>query len=740
MKIFEGRFSPGGEHPAMRPLHSLLVGSLLLLSSGCARGPAPGAGGEETIRIVSSLPLTGSSRTQSQTMVKGIQLALEEAHYRVGRYKIDYLSWDDATAQAGTWEAAKEKENASRAAADPDVMAYIGTYNSGAAKIAIPILNEAQLVMVSPANTYAGLTKPGLGEKGEPELYYPQGFRNFCRVVPADDLQGSAGAWWAQSLGVKSVYILDDKELYGKGIATVFEDACKKRGLAVRGHEGIDPKAPDYRAVVNKIRESGAELVYFGGTTQNGSGKLVKDLRDGGCNALFMGPDATKEDAFLQAAGPAANGALVTLGGLPPEKMNEEARAWFARYRQRYQSEPEAYAIYAYEATKVTLRGIERAGTKDRARIREAIMGTKDYSGVLGTWSFDQNGDTTLTSMSGFEVVDRKFEFSASLTPDQPPAQLTLKQEREGVQLQAAGPAQVFLEQLLSGLANGSLIAVIALGYTLVYGLVELINFAHGDVFMMGAMAALTAVGLLGAGNPAAAALALTGAMAFAALLNRAIDAVAYRRLRGKPRLVPLITAIGVSFVLMNLGGYWKGWAPIYFPDLLQGHDFNLFGASSAVHFKLSQLIVILVAMPLMFGLNFFIHHTRLGKAMRATAQNPQAALLMGIDTNRTIAAAFWMGGALAGAAGFLYGFYNHDVRFDLGFRQGLNAFTAAVLGGIGNVQGAMLGGLIIGVVEALTAFYWAQAVAPAVVFAVLILIILVKPSGLLGSNLPEKV
>jgi branched-chain amino acid transport system permease protein len=151
-------------------------------------------------------------------------------------------------------------------------------------------------------------------------------------------------------------------------------------------------------------------------------------------------------------------------------------------------------------------------------------------------------------------------------------------------------------------------------------------------------------------------------------------------------------------------------------------------------------LIVILVAVPLMVGLHFFIHSTRLGKAMRATAQNPQAARLMGIDTNRTIAAAFWIGGALAGAAGCLYGLYNHEVRFDLGFRQGLNAFTAAVLGGIGNVRGAMLGGLIIGVVEALTAYYWAQAVAPAVVFGVLILIILVRPAGLLGSNLPEKV
>lgn len=701
---------------------------------GCSQ-PSSQEGGE-VIRIVSSLPLTGSSRTQSETMSKGMQMALEEAKYRVGPYKIDYLSWDDATAQAGTWDGGKEKENAQRAAADPDVMAYLGTYNSGAAKIAIPILNNADLVMVSPANTYSGLTKSGLGEADEPEIYYPKGFRNFCRVVPADDLQGQAGAWWAQSLGVKKVYILDDKELYGKGLARVFEKSCKDRNIEVLGHEGIDSKAPDYRAVVNKIREAGAELVYFGGITQNGSGKIVKDLRDSGSNAYFMAPDANKESAFLEAAGPAAEGALITLGGLPPEQMNDEAKAWYARYRQRFQGEPEAYAIYSYEATQVTLKAIARVGVKDRTKIREAVMATKDYHGLLGDWSFDKNGDTTITSMSGYEVVDGKFEFSAALAPATPPEKLTLKGKKGEQAAGGANAFQIFLEQLLSGLANGSLIAVVALGYTLVYGLVELINFAHGDVFMMGSMMALTGVGYAGGGGGLI--LVLVVAMGFSALLNRAIDYMAYRRLRGKPRLVPLITAIGVSFVLMNLGGYWKGWAPVFFPDLLGKNDINLLGEN--IHFKLSQLIVILVAVPLMAGLHFFIHYTRLGKAMRATAQNPQAARLMGIDVNATIGAAFWMGGALAGAAGCLYGFYNHQVRFDLGFRQGLNAFTAAVLGGIGNVRGAVLGGLIIGVVEALTAYYWSQAVAPAVVFGVLIAIILVRPSGLLGSNLPEKV
>lgn len=705
--------------------------------TGCSLA---GSSKDSTIRLVSSLPLTGSSRIQSETMVRGIEMALEDRHYKAGPFSIEYFSWDDASAQAGTWDPAREKENASRAVADPEVMVYLGTYNSGAAKIAIPILNQAGLVMVSPANTYSGLTKSGSGEVGEPEIYYPRGFRNYCRVVPADDLQGLAAAWWVASLGVRKVYLLDDKELYGRGIARVFSAACGRYGMEVVGQEGIDARAPDYRAVVNKIRESGAELVYFAGITQNGSGKLVKDLRSGGCQALFMAPDANKEDAFLEAAGPAAEGSLVTLGGLPPEQMNEQARSWVRRYRERFGSEPEAYAIYSYEATSMVVDAIEKAGVKDRERIRQEIFATRDYQGVLGQWSFDENGDTSLTAMSGYEVVGGKFVFSAALDPQQPPQPLSLIGQHRVSSGPAASAIDIFLEQLLAGLANGSLIAIIALGYTLVYGLVELINFAHGDVFMMGALAALSGVMLVGGGGLAGAGLVLLLAMAFAAFLNRAIDFLAYRRLRGRPRLVPLIAAIGTSFILMNLGGYWKGWAPLYFPDLLGASDINVLGDNSPIHFKLSQLIVILVAVPLMVGLYIFIHHSRLGKAMRATAQNPQAAQLMGIDVNATIGAAFWMGGALAGAAGFLYGFYNHEVRFDLGFRQGLNAFTAAVLGGIGDVRGAVLGGLIIGVVEALTAYYWAQSLAPAVVFAVLIAIILVRPSGLLGGHNVEKV
>jgi branched-chain amino acid transport system permease protein len=385
---------------------------------------------------------------------------------------------------------------------------------------------------------------------------------------------------------------------------------------------------------------------------------------------------------------------------------------------------------------------------KDRDRIRQTVMATKDYDGLLGRWSFDKNGDTTLSSISGYTVNHGKFEFTKALEPNSPVPPPPGGKRTMSVASKPSGfNAGVLVEQVLTGLANGSLIAIIALGYTLVYGLIELINFAHGDVFMIGSFTALSCVSALGLESrqpgPALAGglvLCLLVSMLVCGLLNRLIDKLAYRPLRNAPKLAPLISAIGVSFILMNLGGYWRGWAPVYFPDLLGTHDFNLFGAGSPVTFRVSQLLVMLVALPLLIGIQLFISRTRMGKAMRATAQNPEAAMLMGIDTDKTVAIAFFIGGALAGAAGLLYGVYNHEVRFDLGFRQGLNAFTAAVLGGIGNPRGAVLGGLIIGLVESLTTYYLSQSLAPAMVFAVLIVIIMFRPSGLLGENVPEKV
>ncbi|MGI8423786.1 MAG: branched-chain amino acid ABC transporter substrate-binding protein [Chloroflexota bacterium] len=361
---------------------------------------APATQMAESVKIVSALPMTGSSYGQTSTVVNGIRMAIEEASRMAGSFFVEFEAWDDATAAAGEWDAAKVAELANRAASDPNIMVYIGHFNSGAAKISIPVLNSVGLVMISPANTYPGLTKPGKGERGEPDIYYPSGFRNYTRVIPADDLQGAVGAAWAKTLNASTAYIIDDTELYGKGIADVFANTCPKIGIRVVGRDGIDGRAADYRAVATKIRAANPDVIYYGGITQNNAGTLLKDIRGAGVNKHFIGPDGIKEKAFLDDAGEDAEGVWSTFGGVPPSAYQGELADWKKRYHDFAGGEPEPYAIYGYEAAKVALDAIARAGVRDRNVVRDAVFATQNFTGLLGTWSFDANGDTSNTTMS----------------------------------------------------------------------------------------------------------------------------------------------------------------------------------------------------------------------------------------------------------------------------------------------------------------------------------------------------
>ncbi|HEV7666338.1 MAG TPA: branched-chain amino acid ABC transporter substrate-binding protein [Chloroflexota bacterium] len=377
-----------------------------------------------TIKIVSSLPRTGSSKGQTDTIVNSFKMALDEAGNKVNGATITYTDMDDATAAKGAWDAAKEAENANQALNDPDVMVYVGTFNSGAAKVSIPILCKTNLGMISPANTYPGLTKsiPGAVESNEPGVYYEGCQRNYTRVVPSDEIQGAAAANWAKTLGATKAYVLDDTELYGHGLGVVFANTAPKVGLQlVGGPEGIDGKASDYRAVAQKVRASGADVVFFGGITQNNAGKLWQDLRATlDPSVRLMGPDGIYEQAFLDAAGPAAEGSYITFGGVPPSKLTGAGAAWYTKYKQQFNSEPEAYAGYGYEAMKVALDAIGRAGKKDRAAIRDAIFATKNFNGVLGTWSFLDTGDTSITAMSGRQVKSGAFDDANAITLSAP--------------------------------------------------------------------------------------------------------------------------------------------------------------------------------------------------------------------------------------------------------------------------------------------------------------------------------
>jgi len=297
---------------------------------------------------------------------------------------------------------------------------------------------------------------------------------------------------------------------------------------------------------------------------------------------------------------------------------------------------------------------------------------------------------------------------------------------------------------IVIGITNGAFIALIALGYTLVYGIIELINFAHGDLFMLGTFACLTTLTILGfgtevgiAGTPwLALVIAMLVAMAFCGGLNVLAERIAYRPLRKAPRLAPLISAIGVSFIFINIGLFWQGPTPRRFPDLLPQYDFlsQFFGLHTLVRFTVKDLFVLSLAVPLMLGLAWVIQNTRMGKAMRAVAQDSEMALQMGIDVNRVIAFTFLLGGLLAGAASLMYGLYNNNTVFTLGFTAGLKAFTAAVLGGIGNVSGAALGGFVLGLLASLTVTYFGGQWENVGVFSLLVIILVFRPTGLLGQ------
>jgi branched-chain amino acid transport system substrate-binding protein len=400
------------------PVSGLLALCAFALLAGCQRqsGSTSSSGsgsGANVIRIVSSLPRTGSAKGQTDTIVNGIRLALEEVNYQVGEFKIEYSDLDDATASAGQWTPDAETNNANRAVSDSDVMAYIGTYNSGAAKVSMPILNNAGLLMISPANTWPGLTKPGIGEPGEPEKYQPSGKKNYVRVVPADDLQGPLGADWAKEMGLNKVFIIDDKEVYGRGLATMFKQRADEIGLEIVGESSIDPKSLDFKTFLRQVKETDPDLVYFGGTTQSKGGQLAMDMVEIGLDAKLMAPDGCYEEAFITSAGASnLNGrCYVTFGGLPPTEYTGEAKEYVERYRQKFGAEPEVYSIYGYEAARVALEAIRKAGKKDRAAIVDAAFSLEDFAGTLGTWSFDENGDTTLTTVSGNIVEDGKFKF-----------------------------------------------------------------------------------------------------------------------------------------------------------------------------------------------------------------------------------------------------------------------------------------------------------------------------------------
>jgi branched-chain amino acid transport system permease protein len=314
------------------------------------------------------------------------------------------------------------------------------------------------------------------------------------------------------------------------------------------------------------------------------------------------------------------------------------------------------------------------------------------------------------------------------------------------------GQMEVFLQQVINGATTGSYLALIALGYTMVYGLIELINFAHGDVFALGFFVSLSLLLLFHVKQSLIVSLpwysllwmipvVMLFTMIVCGLANAVIDRIAYKPLRHAPRIAPLITAIGASFVLENLMQNWYGPTQVLYPNIFPTINLApyLLGKDTFILFTTKDIFLFASVLPLLLGLMVFIRRTKLGKAIRAVAQDREAAAIMGVNVERVIRSTFFIGGALAGAAGMIVGLYLNSGRYIMGYDAGLLAFTAAVLGGIGNIPGALVGGYFIGFLSAFSDQYLSSAWTRVVVFSMLILTLVFRPWGIMGEQPPEK-
>jgi branched-chain amino acid transport system substrate-binding protein len=378
------------------------------------------------IRFYTSWPMQGAMIPEGTAMKRAVDLAVEHAGTVVAGYTIEVLNLDDASPVTGSWDGTVEAENAQRTIADADAMVYIATYNSGAAKVSMPITNKAGMAQITPANTYPGLTKPG-NAPGEPGIYRPTGKVNYFRPFPSDDIQGAAAAKLAHCQGFKRVFILDDRQLYGKGIADVFEKTAKELGLQVMGHEGVESVDIDFRALLTRVKAANADLVYGGFVIDSGGPQIIQQMKALGlfdAGTKFMGPDGLYSPALVEQATPAAvnNNVYVTFAGLPADQLpTGVGKRFYTDYQAKYKEDPIGWAMYAYQATIVSIDAIQRAGTRDRTKILEALRSTNNFEGITGRFSFDANGDTDRTDMGGFQVKENKFQFVGLISKDKCP-------------------------------------------------------------------------------------------------------------------------------------------------------------------------------------------------------------------------------------------------------------------------------------------------------------------------------
>jgi branched-chain amino acid transport system substrate-binding protein len=381
-----------------------------LPSSSCGPVVYKGSGSPDFI-VASDLPLQGAIRHQTVQVSRAEIWALADAGWKAGSYKIGYQSCDDSTAQTGGWDTAKCATNGHLYANNKTVIGVLGTFNSGCAKIEVPILNRVALAMVSPANTNPGLTKKW--DVGEPGKYYPTGVRNYARVVATDDIQGPGDALWSKSLGYKKVFVLNDKQTYGFGVAKTYRAAATKLGIKVVGFQGWDAKASSYEALATAIKASGAQAVFLGGIVCNNGAKLMQDIKSVDPKIQLQMPDGFSDP---NANGAVGNGAYISVAGEPPKALTGQGATFVKSFGKQIGATPNPYAAYGAQAMQVMLQAIAKGGGQ-RAATTKGIFGLTITNGILGNFTINATGDTNLTPITIYKQAGKNLNPVKTVVP-----------------------------------------------------------------------------------------------------------------------------------------------------------------------------------------------------------------------------------------------------------------------------------------------------------------------------------
>ncbi|HET9626441.1 MAG TPA: ABC transporter substrate-binding protein [Kofleriaceae bacterium] len=680
----------------------------------------PGAG---PILVGHYASMTGSEATFGQSTDHAIRLALAERNARGGvrGRPIELITLDDASksAEAGT--------AATRLIIEHHVVALLGEVSSGLSIVGGRIAQSYRVPMISPSSTANAVTTAG---------------DMVSRVCFIDDFQGYVMARFAlDHLKATRVGILyDQQQAQSKSLATVFDRDFRALGGTITTRQAYTGGDASVSAQLQSLKDSNVQAIYLPGY-YNDVAPIAIQARKLGLDVPLLGGDGWDSAKLAEIGGPAIEGSYYS-NQYSFDEDRPAVQDFVRKYQAAYGQVPDGIAALGYDAALVLFDAMDRAPALDAESLAKAIAETRDFPAVTGKITLDKDRNPV---KSAVVVVMRGGQprYATRIEPLRQPLPKVAEAAIATGEAAAGSPGAKLLQTVVDTLALGALYALIALGYTLVYGVLRFINFAHADVFTFGAWISFVLAGALGlAGSPLGLPITMVLAMVACAALGVVIERFAYRPLRKAPRLNVLITAIGVSLLLQNTG--LLPWAfgpnPQHMPALI--HDASLI-AIAGVHVRAVDTVVVALAIVLVGALEYLVYKSQFGRAMRAVSFNEQVASLMGIDVGRVITVTFAIGSALAAAGGLLYGLKYESLQItahSTWVLLGLTAFVAAVIGGIGDVRGAAVGALLIAAVQQFGAAYVSTQLRDVYVFTILILVLLLKPAGLFGRAVVEKV